>query len=38
MVAWKPEAARAVFDALPILAKAEEVQILEVLEEGEEPR
>jgi nucleotide-binding universal stress UspA family protein len=39
VIAWKPgrEAARAVFDALPVLAKAEEVQILEVLEEGEEP-
>ena len=39
MIAWKPgrEAARAVFDALPILTKAEEVHILEVLEEGAEP-
>jgi nucleotide-binding universal stress UspA family protein len=36
VIAWKPgrEAARAVFDALPILKQAEQVQILEVDEGG----
>lgn len=36
VIAWKPEreAARAVFDALPILKQAEQVQILEVDESG----
>jgi nucleotide-binding universal stress UspA family protein len=39
MIAWKPgrEAARAVFDALPILTKAETVHILEVMEGGAKP-
>jgi nucleotide-binding universal stress UspA family protein len=38
VIAWKPgrEAARAVFDALPILEQAEQVQILEVSEGGGE--
>jgi nucleotide-binding universal stress UspA family protein len=36
VIAWKPgrEAARAVFDALPILKQAEQVQILEIHEGG----
>jgi nucleotide-binding universal stress UspA family protein len=39
MIAWKPgrEAARAVFDALPILVRAETVHILEVMEDGAHP-
>ena len=38
VVAWKPgrESARAVFDALPILAAAEKVYILEIKQRGEE--
>jgi nucleotide-binding universal stress UspA family protein len=38
VVAWKPgrEAARAVFDALPLLAKAEKVHILEVKKRADE--
>ena len=38
VIAWKPgrESARAVFDALPILAAAEKVHILEVKKDGKE--
>jgi nucleotide-binding universal stress UspA family protein len=39
VIAWKPsrEAARAVFDALPLLETADKVQILEVRAKGDEP-
>jgi nucleotide-binding universal stress UspA family protein len=40
VIAWKPgrESARAVFDALPILAAAEKVHILEIKQRGEEEK
>jgi nucleotide-binding universal stress UspA family protein len=39
VIAWKPgrESARAVFDALPMLATAEKVHILEIKGRGEDP-